>query len=66
MHQLSVLMHLQAKTAESRLTQKISVLILNRFTYSLIMMPVLVVILPAVYFLIFRGITNDSREPERG
>lgn len=35
------------------------------FTYSLIMIPVLAVMLPAVYFLLFRGITNDSREPER-
>ena len=35
------------------------------FTYSLIMIPVLAVMLPAVYFLIFRGITNDSRELER-
>lgn len=35
------------------------------FTYSLIMIPVLAVMLPAVYFLLFRGITNDSREPEK-
>ncbi|MGN0667358.1 MAG: GHKL domain-containing protein [Huintestinicola sp.] len=30
------------------------------FTYSLVMLPVLAVILPAVYFLIFRCITNDN------
>lgn len=30
------------------------------FTYSLIMLPILAVMLPAVYFLIFRCITDDS------
>lgn len=30
------------------------------FTYSLVMMPVLAVMLPAVYFLIFRRITDDD------
>lgn len=34
------------------------------FTYSLFMIPVLAIMLTAVYFLIFRGITNDIGEPE--